>query len=341
MRLPAAIAIAVTAALLAPATAAAQSTLPPTISPVSPPTPIAAYNGTLVWSQQASNGQYQLVSRTGSGPVTPVPIPTRGVPFDVDLGPTSSGTLYALYSRCATEPEWGQSGMPPYQLGKGCAIYKFQFPSGPEVRYSKVNASNASQYWPTYWKGKVGFARTYANNPNRGYVYTKTVSSSVPSAQMPIGSLGNGASYGQQLELYGSRLAFGWFYSETQYGYYQLRLDTIGSKASTVLDQTKGGQSIVGLGWPAFGGGLITWLRYCTGDPASCPGAVRLQEASYSGANDATSPTGEYTQAYELDQNITYLENDVSSAYTCQTLTQPAVPACTITATQPSYTPLG
>ena len=50
MRLTAATAL-VAAALLVPATAAAQSPLPPTISPVSPPTPIAAYNGTLVWDR--------------------------------------------------------------------------------------------------------------------------------------------------------------------------------------------------------------------------------------------------------------------------------------------------
>lgn len=340
MRLSAAVALTFAVALLTSVSAQAQG-LPPTVTGVAPPTPISAYNGQLVWSQPASNGQYQLVSRTGSGPVTPLPIATRGVPFDVDLGPTSSGGLYALYSRCTTEPQWDQVGMPDYQTGKGCAIYKFDFGSNQEVRYSKVNASNASQYWPTYWKGKVGFARTYASNPNKGYVYTKTISSSTPSAQMPIGALGDTSAYATQLELYGSRLAFGWTYTTEQFMNWQLRLDTIGSKGSTVLDQTKGGQSNVGLGWPAFGYGGITWLRYCIGDPGSCPGAVRIQRSTYSGSGDQIASTGEFTQAYDFDSSgsVTYLENDVLSLYQCQT--DPATtPACTITATQPQFTNL-
>lgn len=337
MRLPAAL-LAVTLSLLAPAAAHAQG-LPPTITGIAPPTPIAAYNGQLVWSQPVAGGQYQLVSRTGSGAITALPVATRSIPFDVDLGPTSSGGVYAVYSRCATEPQWDQSGMPEYQTGKGCAIYKLDLGSMQEVRYSKVNASNASQYWPSYWKGRIGFARTYANKPDRGYVYTKTVASSTPSAQMPIGPLGTGQSWGQQLELYGSRLAFGWFYQSGSFNYFQLRLDQIGSSKSMTLDQTRGGISVVGLGWPAFGGGLVSWLRSCTGDPASCPGNVRLQRSSYSGGSYAEAATGEYTQAYDLDLGITYLENDVNSAYACGAL--PNSPGtCTITATQPSFTPV-
>lgn len=339
MRLPAAV-VTIALGLLAPAAASGQG-LPPTITGVAPPTPIAAYGAQLVWSQPASNGQYQLVSRTGSGPVTPLPVATRAVPFDVDLGPTSSGGVYALYSRCTTEPAWDQVAMPPYYLGKGCAIYKLDLASGQEVRYSKVNASNASQYWPTYWKGKVGFARTYANKPNRGYVYTKTISSSTPSAQMSVGPTGQFPSYGQQLELYGSRLAFGWFSQNSPAtATWQLRLTQIGSSSATVLDRTSGGESNVGLGWPAFGNGLITWLRYCVGDPGSCPGNVRLQQSSYSGTGDQTAPTAEFVQSFDLAQGIAYLENDVISDYMCQT-DPVTTPACTITATQPTFTPLG
>ncbi|MBJ7328245.1 MAG: hypothetical protein JHC95_00020 [Solirubrobacteraceae bacterium] len=337
MRLPAAVLILV---LTLPAAASAQA-LPPDITGVAPPTPISAYNGQLVWSQPASNGQYQLVTRTGSGPVTPVPIATRAVPFDVDLGPTSSGTIYAVYSRCATEPEWGPYSMPPYQLGKGCMIYKFDFSANQEVKYSKVNASNASQYWPSYWKGKIAYGRTYASNTNKGYLYSKTVASSTPSAQMPIGALGTQAN-AQQVELNGNNLAFAWNYEAEPYTYYQLRMDKIGSKGSTVLDQTRGGQSQVALGWPAFGSSSqITWLRYCLGDPAVCPGQTRIQSSTFAGKSDQGSNTTEYVEAYDLDQGITYLENDVSSGYSCQTLAIPPTPACTITATQPTFSPIG
>jgi hypothetical protein len=86
------------AALAGPAVAAP----PPSIPGIAKPTPIAVWQGRQVWSVPNATGGYGLVQRIGSGPVSALPVAPRGVPFDVDLGPTSSGGVYAVYSRCAT-----------------------------------------------------------------------------------------------------------------------------------------------------------------------------------------------------------------------------------------------
>jgi hypothetical protein len=75
------------AALAGPAVAAP----PPSIPGVAKPTPIAVWQGRQVWSVPNATGGYGLVQRIGSGPVSALPVAPRGVPFDVDLGPTSSG----------------------------------------------------------------------------------------------------------------------------------------------------------------------------------------------------------------------------------------------------------
>jgi len=93
MRVPlAALAATVLVAGLAAADAPAQDT-PAPVSTVAAPTPIAAYAGRLVWSEPDGAGSYRLVQRIADGPVQALPIAARKVPFDVDLGPTSAGTV--------------------------------------------------------------------------------------------------------------------------------------------------------------------------------------------------------------------------------------------------------
>ena len=104
------LATAAVAGLTAPG-ALAQDT-PPPVSAVAAPTPIAAYAGRLVWSEPDGTGSYRLVQRIGDGPVQALPIAARKVPFDVDLGPTSGGTVYAVYSRCHVDPTWMATQMP-------------------------------------------------------------------------------------------------------------------------------------------------------------------------------------------------------------------------------------
>ena len=98
------------------------------------------------------------------GVVKRVPVPTRGVPFDVDLGPGAQGGVVAVYSRCAHEPFFAPeaSYMPPaYRDGHGCDIYRFDFTSNRERKLRAVNTRTASEFLPTVWRGDVAFARVY------------------------------------------------------------------------------------------------------------------------------------------------------------------------------------
>jgi hypothetical protein len=319
----------------------ASAQTPPAVTGVLPPTPIAAYQGRLVWSQPNGAGAYHLVQRIGTGPVQVLPIAPRGVPFDVDLGPTSSGGVYAVYSRCQVEPTWDGTQMPAYERGKGCDVYKLDLGTNTEVRYTKVNASDGSEYWPSYWKGKLAFARAYDNDPGDPYLYVKTISSSQPSQRQPGGSRGSKTSTPLQIELYGTRIGFGWRYQGSEEApAYDLRVDTIGGGHVRLDDTPGGGLSSTVLGWPSFENGRIYWLRSCVGDPGGCVTTRRFQQSQYTGNPSplvATSPA--YVQAQERDQGITWAETDVNSIYGCQT--DPATtPQCQIQPLTPDFAPL-
>ena len=331
---------AVLAYLWCAAPAAAQ--VPPAVTGVEPPTPIAAFQGRLVWSQPDGKGAYQLVLRLGSGPVQVLPIAPRGVPFDVDLGPTSSGGVYAVYSRCQVEPAWQQTQLPAYETGKGCDVYKLDLSTNTEVRYSKVNASDGSEYWPSYWKGKLAFARAYDDKPGQPYLYVKTISSSDPSERQPGGSRGSGASTPLQVELYGTRIGFAWRYQGSMLApAYDLRVDTIGADHVRLDSTPGGGLSSTVLGWPSFENGRIYWVRSCVGDPGGCMSTRRFQQSQYTTSSPtplvATSPP--YVAAHERDSGVTWAETDVSSGYSCQT-DPPTTPQCALEGLTPDYSPL-
>ena len=239
-------------------------------------TPIAAYHGRLVWSRPDGAGRFELVERVGSGPVTRLPVAARGAPFDVDLGPTSSGRVFAVYSRCATEPA-PPAGLDPegvhYEAGRGCDIYRLDLANGKETRYTKVNADDASEFWPTYWKGRVGFARAYDAKPRSPYVYLKDIESSQPSERLPGGPRGTPAtrSAPAQLELYGSHLGYEWRYAsrEGTGTAFELRVDTAGGD-HVRLDRRVVGLTAIVIGWPAFENGRAYSSRGCFGDPGGC-----------------------------------------------------------------------
>jgi hypothetical protein len=320
------------------APAAASALVPSTIAGVEPPTPIAAYGGRLVWSQPNGDGRYQLVQRIGDGPVQVLPVAPRTVPFDVDLGPTSSGRVVAVYSRCRVEAPWNGQQIRQYQLGKDCAIYKLDLTTNIETRYTIVNAPNASEYWPSYWKGVIAFARAYQSDPGDPYVYAKTISNSAPSERLPGGPRGSAASTPLEIEIYGARVAFAWRYQgHAEAPAYELVLDTIGG-GHVIIDSTPGGGlSAPQIGWPSFANGRIYWLRSCVGDPGGCAMERRFEESTYTGTPQplaAISPP--YVEAQERDEGITWAETDVNTTFGCQTdpLT---VPSCEIQPLMPDY----
>jgi len=324
------------------------------IAPVADPTPIASYGGHLVFSRADGSGGFELVQRTGDGPITPVGVRPRSVPFDVDVGPTSGGRLLAVYTRCEKEPvaNRGYPGITEYQTGRGCDVYKVDLAGGGEQRYTKVNASDGTEFWPTYWKGRIAFARVYDHKRDYPYVYVKTVASGAPSQRMPGGQRkecdqgrcsDDRHSVPQALELYGTRLAFAWrFQGLTEGMDYDLRLDTVGGGHRRMDHVNNGGLTAVPIGWPSFEGGRLFWTRGCFGDTSGCRGRERLVKSSYAGKIvelEATAPRP--LLSHERDALMTTILTDSSNVADCKG--DPPQPAgtCSIEYSRPDFHPRG
>jgi hypothetical protein len=336
-----AVVITVAFAAVAAAPAVAQSDLPGPVAPVADGTPIAAYGGHLVFSRADGHGRFQLVQRVGDGPVTALPVPSRAVPFDVDVGPTAGGRILAVYSRCTTEPQGELWGIPAYEQARGCDIYEVDLAGGPEQRLRAVNATDAAETWPTYWKGRLAFARTYDAKPAEPVVYVKTLASRRPSQRLPGGTLGRTRSVATGLELYGTRLAFSWRIQGNAEGpTYQLRLDTIGGGHRVMDRANNGGLTAIVLGWPSFEEGRLYWARACFGDPGGCPGRERLSSSTYTGTItelEATAP--KFVLSHERAGRATTLLTDASGVADCKGDPPTASGTCSITTSRPDFRP--
>ena len=148
-------ALAVACATAAPAHAA-DSLLAP--APVA--SGLSAYGGHAVWSARDATGQWRLV-HWHAGTVTALPVPTRSVPFDADLGPGAAGAPAVLYSRCTTEPAApsGLARTPDWSTASGCDVYQAPLDGGTEQPLAEVNTRYGSETTPSRWHGDVAFAR--------------------------------------------------------------------------------------------------------------------------------------------------------------------------------------
>ena len=301
-------------------------------------TPVAVYEGRAAWStHDAATGRYSLTTRV-DGVTSTVPVASRPVPFDVDLGPRSNGAVTATYSRCRVYA-------PPAERAQGCDIYLYDFSRGRETRVVNASAAHANESWPSLWRTHLAFAREYDNKPRLGYLYTRSIASGRPSTRMPGGSRSRcehcnptPPSRAAQLDLYGSRLGFTWTYLDNGEGFdSEIRLDTIGDGHERVAHQNGGGLTQVHLGWPAFESGKLYWSISCYGDEAGCPGRYGLRRLRYSTgavqrADGPRDPLG-----HDRDGGQTYLLTDAQIGSDCRG--DPAMPGgtCTLTSSSPTF----
>jgi hypothetical protein len=136
-------AIAAVGAAAGPAAAGAATVL----STEQAPTRVAAWNGTVMWSQlDTAGGAYRLVTSVDAGAPAPVMVPERGDgPFDIDLGTNRSGNAYAVYTR-------------------GGDIYRLGVASGVETKITKLSSPALAERDPTIQRGEIAFIRR-----ERGY----------------------------------------------------------------------------------------------------------------------------------------------------------------------------
>ncbi len=131
--------IGLVAAALGPAAAAQAATV---LSTEQAPTHVAAWNGTVMWSQlDPATGDYRLVKSVDGGGPMPVAVPERaGGPFDIDLGTNRSGSTYAVYTRDGD-------------------IYRLGVATGVETKITKLSSPTLVERDPTIQRGEIAFIR--------------------------------------------------------------------------------------------------------------------------------------------------------------------------------------
>src|SRR4051812_46024902 len=131
---------------------------PAVVATMAAATVVAAARGWTAWSE-LRDGAYVLVVRAPEGTTTTPPVPTRGVPFDLDLGTDAAGRPTAAYSRCAKEPRptGGANTIgPQWTAGGGCSIVLLDLGTGKERKVRRARA-DASEVLPSLSGSRLAY----------------------------------------------------------------------------------------------------------------------------------------------------------------------------------------
>lgn len=314
------------------------------------PTPIAASGGWLAWSARGADGRFQLELRNPDGVVSTPAIAGRGTTFDVDLGPGPSGLL-ATYSRCAQEVDSPGSFLPvDYDEGSGCDIYLLDVATGAERKLAGASTDQADETWPTVWRDRIAFVRSYAKKPTLPYLYFRPLASGrsvrQPGGKRQVCTTFEGrrsctdrrVSRPYALDLYGRRLAFGWTYAGRAEGLdTEIRLDTLGGGHARIAYQAGGGLTGHALAWPAFESGSVFSSSACYGDASGC---VRRPELSRYRITTQTTDSAQADKAiysHDRDGRTTWLLVDEATGTECRG--DPEVPGgtCVLRSVNPLF----
>lgn len=314
------------------------------------PTPIAAHAGWLAWSARGADGRFRLTLRDPEGVVSTPSVPGRSTTFDVDLGPGPDGVM-ASYSRCAEEVPAPGSFLPAdYDEGSGCDIYLLDLASGQERKLAGASTDQADETWPTVWRDRVAFVRSYDKKPTLPYLYVRPLAGGAsvrqPGGKRQVCSTAGGrrsctdrrVSRPYALDLYGRRLAFGWTYAGRSEGLdTEVRLDTVGGGHTRIADQAGGGLTGRALSWPAFEEGRVLFSSACYGDVSGCVGRPELGRYRISTGSTDAAQALKAILAHERDQGTTWLLVDEAPLTDC--MGDPAVPGgtCVLRGEQPTF----
>lgn len=315
------------------------------------PSPIAAHGGWLAWSARGADGLFHLTLRDPNGAVTMPAIAGRTTSFDVDLGPGSGGGLVATYSRCRVEVQTAGSYIPAdYDEGRGCDSYLLEIATGVERRLGGVSTADADETWPTVWRDKVAFVRSYDSKPTLPYIYARPLAGG-RSERLPGGArqvctrTGRSVSCTDErvsrpyaLDLYGRRLAFGWTYAGRSEGLdTEIRLDTLGGGHARIAYQRGGGLTGRALGWPAFESGRVYFSEACYADTSGCIRQPELQRYRITTRTTEGADADKAILGHERDRGVNWLLIDEASGTVCQG--DPAVPGgtCVLRGVRPAF----
>lgn len=223
----------------------AQAASPQTIAVEPFVSKLSAYGGVLVWSHwDGSADAFRLLARF-RGRTEVLPVATRTVPFDVDLGPDTRGRAVAVYSRCRHEvPLWvaAVAGALP-SLPSGCTLYRYDFTSRRESRIAGiVGGGSGSFYLPTIWRNELAYVRLRGSRPA---LYAQPLSAPRRHRIVAVALRGGAAGLPgpTSLDLRGNELAFSSYASGGTQSDSEIRLDTFSAVRALTGDGLDGESS--------------------------------------------------------------------------------------------------
>lgn len=314
------------------------------------PTPIDAHAGWLAWSTRGPDNRFYLTLRNPQGQVTLAPIASRATTFDVDLGPGPDG-LVATYSRCRVEVQTPGSFLPAdYDEGEDCDAYLLDIATGSERKLSGVSINNADETWPTVWRDKVAFVRSYDRKPDLPYIYVRPLaggrSERQPGGTRQVCTRTGGretctdrrVSRPYALDLYGRRLGFGWTYAGRAEGLdTEIRLDTLRGGHTRVAFQGGGGLTGRALNWPSFEAGRMYFSKACFADTGGCINVPELLRHRYSTGDTDGADADKAILGHARDGGVTWLLLDSASGTGCRGDQEVPGGTCVLLATNPSF----
>lgn len=117
--------------------------------------PISARSGVAVWSKRHGDRFVLVAHRNGRS--AQLPVASRRVPFDSQLGTNGKKRLVLTYSRCRREPTLQPDrtfGFIDYSTGSGCSVYEYNFGERTERR---IRIEDRSAVWPAESAGHLAY----------------------------------------------------------------------------------------------------------------------------------------------------------------------------------------
>lgn len=290
------VALLLAAALLLPSAVRAQ-----TVLPLDRSTEVREHAGIAMFSRWDGSAYRLAVYRDGVLADLPQ-VPPQATRFDFDIGSNSKGEPQAIISRCVGS----------------CDLYVLDLEPGAELRpVRNANTRGHDERAPTVWRGRIAFARRYADED---VPYTKELIAPRSRPSDRLAQLPNDRCIAidpptcravedarvSSLELWGRWVGQTWTYSvDSSPGFAQneVRLTTVDRTDTRQVQFFTSGLGAQGATATSFADGAMAWYLTCFGDPGGCTtrglgGAYRYRISS-----------GDYARAFDSSQLLGWAWN--------------------------------